>query len=66
VFTRDPAIDRLTERGEWQGLVISLRFVAGLSAPGVAEGLDASVAAVEGDWRLTRASLPGQLERAVA
>jgi DNA-directed RNA polymerase specialized sigma24 family protein len=66
VITRNEAIDRLAERDERQGLVIALRFFAGLSVPGVGEGLDVSVATVEGDRRLARAWLPGQLKGAVA
>jgi RNA polymerase sigma factor (TIGR02999 family) len=55
------ALDRLMALEERQGLVVSLRFFAGLSVPEVADILDVSVGTVEGDWRIARAWLRGQL-----
>jgi RNA polymerase sigma factor (sigma-70 family) len=62
VIALNDAIDQLIELDERQGLVVSLRFFAGLSVPEVAEALGVSVATVEGDWRLARAFLMGQLK----
>ena len=55
------ALDRLIALNERQGLVVSLRFFAGLSVPEVADVLDVSVGTIEGDWRIARAWLRGQL-----
>jgi RNA polymerase sigma factor (TIGR02999 family) len=55
------ALDRLMALDERQGLVVLLRFYAGLSVPEVAEILDVSVGTVEGDWRIARAWLRRQL-----
>jgi RNA polymerase sigma factor (TIGR02999 family) len=55
------ALDRLMALDERQGLVVSLRFFAGLSVPEVAGVLDVSVGTIEGDWRIARAWLRGQL-----
>ena len=41
--------------------MVSLRFFAGLSVPEVADVLDVSVGTIEGDWRIARAWLRGQL-----
>ena len=49
------ALDRLSEIDERQGLVVALRFFAGLSVAEVAEVLDVSVGTVELDWRFARA-----------
>jgi RNA polymerase sigma factor (TIGR02999 family) len=56
------ALDRLTETNERQGLVVVLRFFAGLSVAQVAQALDVSVGTVEADWRFARAWLRDQLE----
>jgi RNA polymerase sigma-70 factor, ECF subfamily len=61
VIALHEAIDRLIKRDERQGLVVALRFFAGLSIAEVAEALDVSAATVEGDWRVARAWLRGQL-----
>ena len=61
VIALNEAIDRLIKRDERQGLVVVLRFFAGLSIAEVAEALDVSAATVEGDWRVARAWLRGQL-----
>ncbi len=55
------ALDHLMTLHERQALVVSLRFFAGLSVAEVAEVLDVSIATVEGDWRIARAWLRGQL-----
>jgi RNA polymerase sigma factor (TIGR02999 family) len=55
------ALDRLSEIDERQGLVVALRFFAGLSVAEVAEVLDVSVGTVELDWRFARAWLRDQL-----
>src|SRR5271166_1206217 len=47
----DAAMDRLADINERQGLVVALRFFAGLSVSEVADALDVSVATVELDWR---------------
>ena len=61
VIALNEAIDRLFTLDEHQGLVVALRFFAGLSIAEVAEALDVSAATVEGDWRVARAWLRGQL-----
>ena len=61
VIALHEAIDRLIALDERQGLVVALRFFAGLSISEVAEALDVSAATVEGDWRVARAWLRGQL-----
>jgi RNA polymerase sigma factor (TIGR02999 family) len=55
------ALDRLAEINERQGLVVALRFFAGLSVSQVADALDVSVGTVELDWRFARAWLRDQL-----
>ena len=55
------ALDRLAEINERQGLVVALRFFAGLSVAEVASALDVSVGTVELDWRFARAWLRDQL-----
>jgi RNA polymerase sigma-70 factor (ECF subfamily) len=57
----DEALDRLSTVNERQGLVVVLRFFAGLTAAQVADVLDVSVGTVEGDWRFARAWLRGQI-----
>jgi RNA polymerase sigma factor (TIGR02999 family) len=61
VVDLDEAVERLLGYNERQGLVVSLRFFAGMSVPEVAAALGVSVATVEGDWRLARAWLMGRL-----
>ena len=56
------ALDRLAAISERQGLVVALRFFAGLSVAEVADALDLSVGTVERDWRFARAWLRDQLE----
>jgi RNA polymerase sigma factor (sigma-70 family) len=56
------ALDRLQALHDRQGLVVELRFFAGLSVPEVALLLDVSVGTVEADWRFARAWLRLQLE----
>ncbi len=56
------ALDRLAEINERQGLVVALRFFAGLSVSEVADALEVSVGTVELDWRFARAWLRDQLE----
>ena len=63
VIALHEAIDRLIALDERQGLVVTLRFFAGLSISEVAKRLDVSAATVEGDWRVARAWLRGQLGR---
>jgi RNA polymerase sigma factor (TIGR02999 family) len=55
------ALDRLSALNERQGLVVALRFFAGLTVVEVAEALDVSVGTVELDWRFARAWLRDQL-----
>ena len=55
------ALDRLAERNERQGQVMTLRYFGGLTVPEVAQALGVSVVTVERDWRLARAWLQGQL-----
>jgi RNA polymerase sigma factor (TIGR02999 family) len=57
----DEALNRLSALNERQGLVVVLRFFAGLSATQVADVLDVSVGTVEGDWRFARAWLRDQI-----
>jgi RNA polymerase sigma factor (TIGR02999 family) len=61
VIALHEALDRLMALNERQGLVVALRFFLGLSVPEVAEALDVSIGTVEGDWRVARAWLRGQL-----
>jgi RNA polymerase sigma factor (TIGR02999 family) len=56
------ALDRLAMIDERQGLVVALRFFAGLSVFEVADALEVSVGTVERDWRFARAWLRDQLE----
>jgi RNA polymerase sigma factor (TIGR02999 family) len=65
VVALNEAIDRLAGMNERQGLVVALRFFAGLSIAEVAEALDVSTATVEGDWRSARAWLRGELGGAI-
>jgi RNA polymerase sigma-70 factor, ECF subfamily len=60
------AIDRLSQRHERQGQVVTLRFFGGLSVAEVGELLEVSVATVESDWRIARAWLRGQLGETMA
>lgn len=57
----DAALERLAALNERQGLVVTLRFFAGLTVAEVAEALDVSVGTVELDWRFARAWLRDQL-----
>ncbi len=61
VVALNDALDRLMALDERQGLIVALRFFAGLSVPEVAQVLDVSVGTVEGDWRIARAWLHAQL-----
>ena len=61
VIALNEAVDRLMALDQRQGLVVTLRFFLGLSVPEVAEALDVSTGTVEGDWRVARAWLRGQL-----
>ena len=58
------ALDRLSERHERQGQVVTLRFLGGLSVAEVAEVLEVSITTVESDWRIARAWLRSQLVEA--
>jgi RNA polymerase sigma factor (TIGR02999 family) len=62
IIALNSALDRLADIDERQGLVVALRFFAGLSVAEVAEVLDVSVGTVEADWRFARAWLRTQLE----
>jgi RNA polymerase sigma-70 factor, ECF subfamily len=61
VIALHEALDQLMMLNQRQGLVVSLRFFAGLSVPEVADVLDVSAGTVERDWRIARAWLRGQL-----
>jgi RNA polymerase sigma factor (TIGR02999 family) len=61
VIALHEALDRLMVLHERQGLVVALRFFTGLSVPEVADVLGVSAGTVEGDWRIARAWLRGQL-----
>jgi RNA polymerase sigma factor (sigma-70 family) len=56
------ALDQLSSLHERQGLVVVLRYFAGLPVAEVADVLDVSVGTVEGDWRFARAWLRSQLQ----
>ena len=58
------ALDRLAALNQRQASVVVLRFFTGLSVPEVAQAVGVSVATVEGDWRIARAWLRGQLGEA--
>jgi RNA polymerase sigma factor (TIGR02999 family) len=62
ILALNEALDRLMALNERQGLVVTLRFFAGLSVLEVAEALEVSVGTVESDWRVARAWLRNQLE----
>jgi RNA polymerase sigma factor (sigma-70 family) len=64
VLALDEAIERLLVLNERQGMVVVLRFFAGMTSAEVAETLEVSVGTVEGDWRLARAWLRSQLDEA--
>jgi RNA polymerase sigma factor (TIGR02999 family) len=62
ILALDEALERLMAMSERQGLVVILRFFAGLTVPEVADSLDVSTATVEADWRVARAWLRLQLQ----
>ena len=64
VLALNEALDRLAADNERVGLVVVLRFFAGLSVPEVADALNVSTGTVEGDWRFARAWLHDQLGEA--
>jgi RNA polymerase sigma factor (TIGR02999 family) len=64
VIALHEALDRLTILNQRQASVVVLRFFTGLSVREVAQVLEVSVATVEGDWRIARAWLRGQLGEA--
>ncbi|MGO9922245.1 MAG: ECF-type sigma factor [Isosphaeraceae bacterium] len=55
------ALDRLAEQDGRQAQVMTLRDFGGVTVAEVAAALGGSVAAVENDWRVSRAWLAGQL-----
>jgi RNA polymerase sigma factor (TIGR02999 family) len=57
----DEALDRLAARNARQCLVVTCHYFLGMTIPEVAEALEVSPATVNGDWRLARAWLLGQL-----
>jgi RNA polymerase sigma factor (TIGR02999 family) len=65
VIALHEALDRLMALNQRQGLVVALRFFLGLSVPEVADALEVSTGTVEGDWRVARAWLRGQLGDAI-
>jgi RNA polymerase sigma factor (TIGR02999 family) len=62
IETLDEALDRLATIDERQGLVVALRYFAGLSVAEVADALEVCVGTVERDWRFARAWLFDQLD----
>ena len=61
VLALDEALDRLAAREPRQCLVVTFHSFLGMTMPEVAEMLGVSLATVNGDWRLARAWLFGQL-----
>ena len=61
VIALHEALERLAQDHPRPAQVVDLRFFGGLSVPEVAEALDVSTGTVEGDWRVARAWLRGQL-----
>jgi RNA polymerase sigma-70 factor, ECF subfamily len=61
VLDLDEALERLMALDQRKGLVVILRYFAGLSVAEVAEVLDVSAATVEGDWRSARAWLRAEV-----
>ena len=55
------ALDRLAAHNARQCLVVTFHYFLGMTIPEVAEVLGVSPATVNGDWRLARAWLLGQL-----
>jgi RNA polymerase sigma factor (TIGR02999 family) len=58
----DEALDRLAARNPRQCLVVTFHYFLGMTIPEVAEVLGMSQATINGDWRLARAWLLGQLQ----
>jgi RNA polymerase sigma factor (TIGR02999 family) len=61
ILALDEALDRLAARDSRQCLVVTFRYFLGMTIPEVAEILGVSRETVNGDWRLARAWLLGQL-----
>jgi RNA polymerase sigma factor (TIGR02999 family) len=61
VLALDEALDVLAARQPRQCLVVTFHSFLGMTLPEVAELLGVSLATVNGDWRLARAWLLGQL-----
>ncbi len=61
VLALDEALDRLAARQPRQCLMVTFHAFLGMTFPEVAELLGVSLATVNGDWRLARAWLFGQL-----
>jgi hypothetical protein len=59
--TGHEALDRLMARDERQRFLVSPWLFAGPAVPETAEVLDVAGRTVEGDWRIARARLRGQL-----
>lgn len=53
----DESLDRLAMLDSRQGLVVELRFFAGMSMPEIAKALSVSLRTIESDWALARAWL---------
>jgi hypothetical protein len=49
IIALDDAVERLTANNELQGLLVSVRLLAGLSVPEGADSVDVSVATVEAE-----------------
>ena len=61
ILALDEALDRLAAHNSRQCLVVTFHYFLGMTIPEVAEVLGVSRATVNGDWRLARAWLLGQL-----
>lgn len=60
----EEALQRLTDMDPQQARIVELRFFGGLTVEEIADLIDASVSTVERRWRLARAWLLRELDRA--
>lgn len=64
VVVLDDALNELSQRDPQQGNIVELRFFGGLTLEETAEVLDISPSTVKRDWRLAKAWIARELQRA--
>lgn len=64
VVVLDDALNELSQRDPQQGNIVELRFFGGLTLEETAEALDISPSTVKRDWRLAKAWIARELQRA--